>query len=475
MQNLINLGVIIILFDLLFKGKRFEIIILLLVALSISPLTYIVNYKLDFSYIILLFIFVYLLLRPWDFKLLISKLTFIVIFLVLFNPILSLISTWFASSGNTSRSILWMGIIGTFKNISYIFVFGALTYRSLDLLEHKNLNYSYHKISNLIITSLSIIMTLNLLFVVLQFFIPDLGMKIVTNWYSSESRITLRALSEDEAVFYRFYGLNYSPVALGRMALLSLSSALFGIIDYISKKENVGNLNKLLFLMLVSFLSGILSFSKLFILGTLCLIIIFFVYSLINIFKKFIFSRSKFYFDFKLFKVIFLIILLLVCFYILFLTAGTLGARTGLPFSYYYKTLLLNPLISISSRYTYISTPQDTKQLLNVISKNLLIGVGFTQEEEFIGDSDYLAALHNGGVILLLSIILIYIILLYITLKNRDFLFTGIFLITLLSGIALPTLYTPVSMGLIGVYLEYYSYRKILAKNQKEVITSFGE
>ena len=347
MQNLIDVGIIIILSYLLFKNERSKVIILLLVALSIAPLPYIIGYKFDFSYIVFLVFFIYFLIRPRGLKFLISDLTFFVIFLILLNPVLSLISTLFAILNNSSRTVSWLSIIGTFKNISYIFVFGALTYRGLVLLEqHKNLNHFYSKIANLIITSLNIIMTLNLIFIVVQLFKPDLGIKIVTNWYSSASRSTLGAISQ-ENIFNRLYGLNYSPVALGRMALLGLSSALFGIVDSINRKNKTVNLNKLSFLMLVSFLAGIFSFSRLFILGTLSLLVIFFVYSLINIFQKFMFPKGKFRFNFKFIKVVFLIILLFVSFYILFLNAETLGIRTGLPFSYYPDFITFSPFLSV--------------------------------------------------------------------------------------------------------------------------------
>jgi len=153
---------------------------------------------------------------------------------------------------------------------------------------------------------------------------------------------------------------------------------------------------------------------------------------------------------------IILIVLIGICFIVIIINSKNLSTITKLPFSYYFGFIVTNPLEALKTRYIYESVPVDTQLTYDIIKANPILGVGYTSPlGEFIGDSEYLVAMHHGGIVSLLLKLSLIVFLLFVSLKRQDKFFLGIIVACLITGFALPALYSDIFIVLIGAYISY--------------------
>jgi len=422
---------------------------LVFIGILMLPLLAFGSYRIPLSYVILIVLLWYLIIDRRHLKIFFPKevsLIFLTIFLILSIEIFStLLSVVFKGAS----VVLWATFIGILKNLSLFLFITIISYESF---QQKN-EFNREQIIMTMIPIFQIVMSANLIAIAVQFFWPEIGIKLVMS-YSSESKITLRYLQEYTSLS-RLYGLNYSPVLLGAKSLFCFTSSLFGLIQWTDSRIR----RKLWVILLLSLLNGIFSLSKTFILGSLVSIFAFILL---------LFIANLRTHQIRISPIIFLILFLI--FFILIVTnSETLTLVTGLPFSYYFS-YVTNPLDAFLTRYSQDFVSPDAKFLYEVIHENPILGVGYISlSEEFIGDSEYLVAMHNGGLISLVLRISLMLILMYIALKSRDNFLLGIIFASLIAGLGQPVLFSEMFLILIGGYIGYYAQRKLFeAKSLSE-------
>jgi len=444
--SLINIIFFIFIIYFLCQNKHILVVQLLLIGLFILPPFTFSGNKISFSYFALIILLCYIGITGSYLKTYYPKKIFLIFFMFLLPIFVELVSTFFSVIIKGNTMILWIPLIGILKNIFLFLSIALILYKRLK----QNKNTDRECLIGLLIPVFQIVMSANLIFIFIQLLQPNLGFKIV-QWYSSETKSTLPVLAISDGVFPRLYGLNYSPVLLGAKSLLCFTSSLFGIIQ----KTNPETKRKLLVLLMLSLINGIFSFSKTFILGSLLSLFIYILFFLINVIKMRLIQIRE----------IILIVLIGICFIVIIINSKNLSTITKLPFSYYFGFIVTNPLEALKTRYIYESVPVDTQLTYDIIKANPILGVGYTSPlGEFIGDSEYLVAMHHGGIVSLLLKLSLIVFLLFVSLKRQDKFFLGIIVACLITGFALPALYSDIFIVLIGAYISYAIFYEELSR-----------
>lgn len=129
----------------------------------------------------------------------------------------------------------------------------------------------------------------------------------------------------------------------------------------------------------------------------------------------------------------------------------------------YYFSMLSNPTKSLETRYSVDSNDILLSKTYEVIEEHQIFGVGFESiKGEFIGDSTYVLALHNGGMFSLISIVIFYGVSIIETLRKGN-IFKLIFIsFWIISGIGMPTLFNV--MMVLPFYLYFFSINNAKTK-----------
>lgn len=237
----------------------------------------------------------------------------------------------------------------------------------------------------------------HILFGVLQLTNASLAYQITSQLYATAGRSIPLNTMKELGKFARIFGATFSPTILGGYVLLTFSF-VFALI-LLEKGKRKSNL----VLLLSTLLLGFMAFSKTAIIGMPIIAVIFLVWILFHggtAYRK-ILGKS--------------VLLLLTAFGITVLSAYCFGLLGQV--QYYFGTLLSNPLRAFRGRYgNSISMWGDSAATfglagtLALFRKHPVIGVGMVEVfEEFIGDSQYLSLLHNGGIMLFAATLLFYI------------------------------------------------------------------
>jgi hypothetical protein len=299
--------------------------------------------------------------------------------------------------------------IGSF--IGFATLFGVVRYFlliifSYSLLDKKHMDF-------ILVTVLSI----NTFLVIYQVIVPT-SIDLFYNFYFKDSLVPLATYKEIGS-FVRCTGSFGSPIYLGSLSLICFSWFLG-----LSLKD--GNLSKKnIICIFMSLACGLFAVSKLSFFGIPLILTLYLFY----IIKKFLRFDMVLKFE-KCLLFIFLLVTILPLFY--FLIHYSLSKYGDL---LRYLSYLDNPLQIFASRYS-----EDQASLiktLDVFKKYYVIGVGLTlHKNEFLGDSMYIALLHNTGVLGAFFMFFLFLSLLtkFHKLKNYPYFF--ILISFLMSGLA---------------------------------------
>lgn len=435
-QNVVNGIAVVGMMALSMKGRLLDALMVMLIGLLCAPLSVIGGQSIPFAYFAGAGLVVCVLSRARHIKLPRngSLLIFTVLLWTLY--VLKWSSTLVCEFRQVLSDLKWVVALGQFRNIIIYSVSAMLTYNGL---RNHNNGVGTRNLLSSMVTAFGIAMVLNLGAVCIQLVYPELGFSLVKTWYSSESRTTIQSM-EQMGTFLRLYGLNYSPVMLGFKSLLSFGGTLFYTLMPHDATEN----RKATLVAALSFINGILSFSKTFIFGFLICVIAYYIYSILHESREL--SRAGMR----------SIHVMLACFLIMFVVvaanASELQIATGLPFNYYFSKIVHAPRDAFASRYRYQLVPPDTQLTYDVIQEHPVLGVGLTSVfGEFGGDSEYLGAMHDGGIVALIFTLIELWLILRISRRRRLHMFVGLFLASGMAGFAVPTLSTDVCMCLLGI------------------------
>ncbi len=445
-QNLLNGIVLVWIITLAVKGRTLDALMIMLIGILCAPLTVIGGQSIPFAYLAGAGLLVYVLLYARhlkvprnDFVLLLSAMICSLFFV-------EWLSTTISAFAYAPLSVRWMGALGRLRGILIYCLSIVLVYNGL----RNDASVDGDTLFSKLLSALLIVMILNLVAVCVQVIHPQLGVQLVSIWYSSESRTTIQITAQTGS-FLRLYGLNYSPVILGFKSLLSFGGALFCTL----MPRNATAQRKAVALTVLSVINGILSFSKTFILGSIVCIVIYCLYGLL---QK---LRYSFRISIRSTRVL-AGLCLLIAFTLVVVNANRLQTMTGLPFNYYFSKVVRSPLDAFASRYQYAIVSRDTQMTYDVIRDYPVFGVGLTSVSgEFVGDSQYLSAMHDGGVIALLLTLIEMGLVLYVSWARCLHMFFGLFFVTAIAGLAIPTFSTDLCLCLLGTFAGYVAYSKL--------------
>ena len=259
---------------------------------------------------------------------------------------------------------------------------------------------------------------LNLFACLIQFIYKDDCLELFKTLYSNGSDYYSSA--NDKFTYTRLFGLFQTPVYLGNFCLF--------ILAYLLIVEN-NKYQKLIYITICLIL-GFMSATKSFVLGSAVCLIVSCLFYIFDTFKQRKIKKNKI-------MILILFIFIIPFLFILFNILINILAKNGI-FIKYYLSFLSNPFSALETRY---NTANDLvlSNTYEIIKNNLLLGVGFGQmENEFLGDSTYILALHNGGIIALSVIVVFYLKQIINSFHQKQIIFV---LIWILTGFALPTLY----------------------------------
>lgn len=299
---------------------------------------------------------------------------------------------------------------------------------------------------------LLVVIITNALVSMIQILFPQTATLFYTLYY----RPSLTPLKEvlDAGRFYRAYGTFGTPVHLGGFSLVSFSFFCTKLINNeYGKNIMIGSI--------CSLIAGFLSLTKSFILGLPIIVIMTIILA-----PYFIESKTKTVKDIitKQLKKISIVLLVI-------LTVKVLINKMrdwGLPVNYYLN-FLFTPLDAFSSRYDYSSGILSVTR--EVIRKNLLIGVGFTNiKGEFIGDSSHFVIMHDAGLMGMLIYVFIFVLLLRNIIIKKDFYKMMILISIIMLGFSQPIFTSTLGSLILGFFINSESKHKCNLASQDKYI-----
>ena len=247
----------------------------------------------------------------------------------------------------------------------------------------------------------------NFVMVILQMFVPKVGFSITKLFYTYAGHSSPLLVMEEEGRFLRAFGASYSPTETGGFALLVIALLIARIYKKGTWKKEMPFLFMILFV-------GIFAFSKAVIIG----VFIVFAFSC----AIFFLLKKKLQWE-RMFAVLIFIV-------VTFLIVGGIGNKIGLSGQVdYYFGKLLNPISSLETRYGVTNGNTDGLNMQNgnldktieVIKGNWLFGVGPAPiSGEFIGDSQFIVSLHDGGAVNVFLHLALYITLFIFGWKSKN-------------------------------------------------------
>ncbi len=396
-NNLIILLAIVSLIFLYCKSNFEWLLILSGVYYSCLPIIQLADNKINSAYIITLFfiiIFIFDIFKQK--KILLNRIqkaylsTNIAILVVYFIA-------W-VTNGN-----LYLSIIIPFIGIGQAFI-AVLGMSYQYQLHNKNI-----RLVNILLKTILITSVIHIIFSFIELFNFELGKYLIMNLYSSESRMTVESLLYG---FTRAFGASYTPVDVGVYILVSIS---FIIGYFVPKKNNEWNKYALAYL---SSFVGLLLFSKVVIIGIPIIMMLTFLFMLI-FYKSIIKELFRTYFKY--------VIIISISYITVISFANNIGLSSMVN---YYFVENSNPIVALSSRYNNILTETSSDNVLpdgilvssfQVFMEHPIIGVGpMAVRNEFLGDSEIIGVLHNGGIIAFLIYAVFYSGLFIYLIINKD-------------------------------------------------------
>lgn len=259
----------------------------------------------------------------------------------------------------------------------------------------------------------------NFLLTILQMFLPKVGIFITQLFYAYQGRDAAIIYTKNIGRFLRAFGAAYSSTVTGGFCLFTLAFLLFILL----KKESWKKELKFFFMTLFV---GLFAFSKAVILGIFILFILLIGFMYLLKIRK----------NYKRIVTCFCVTILTFC--IIALLGNMLGLSGQVN---YYFGKIFSPLSALETRYGNIEKNGDHKaenretksekgetelegnleEAIEVIKDNFFTGVGPAPiRGEFVGDSQYVVTLHDGGIINLLVYIVLYLSIFIVAWRNKN-------------------------------------------------------
>ena len=291
---------------------------------------------------------------------------------------------------------------------------------------------------------------------IIQLFSWSIGEKITRQLYVySGKEVPINVFRDEVGRFARIFGTSYSPTVLGIISLLTLTYFMHAMIQ----EEKVTKSNLILYV--ASLGLGLLAFSKTVIIGVFLIWALSFLIVLIQ-------KRCK-----QIFVLFFKILGMTIG---TFVIIGFIQCLIGLgPQVDYYYFKASNIVVALGSRYDNLASSLqkgdseigeiegqiqesekgqqakehagNLKDTFEIFMEHPFVGVGPSQiKNEFIGDSEYITILHNGGIVTFLIYAIFYggLLIYFFLMKNTQELFLLI------------------AIGLGGVSMTVFSYGCII-------------
>ena len=298
-----------------------------------------------------------------------------------------------------------------------------------DLVEKEHFQAYFSK-------ALLVIAGWNFLMTLIQMYLPKVGLCITESLYTYKGKDTPLKAMEEAGRFLRAFGASYSATCTG---VLCLIIAAFFIVRILRKKKSLASIIALLMILF----TGLFAFSKTVILG----IFISYVAAILfeSIFEKRIYLSKS--------------IKILACIVGSFLLVGVLATSIGLngQVRYYYGKLA-EPLSSLETRYgakpevnVESKDPGETdekesqpeagnlEKTMEIVRQNFWIGVGPAPiDGEFIGDSQYIVSLHDGGIVNAAIYVILYLFLFINAWKYKKTVSMLFVLVFAIGGLSIP-------------------------------------
>ena len=257
----------------------------------------------------------------------------------------------------------------------------------------------------------TIVILLNYCMGIIQLFNWELGEKVTRQLYTYAGKSApLDSTGVELGKFVRIFGTFYSPTVLGVVSLLISAFFLHEVI----KQRKILSFDAAMYMVSVGL--GLLAFSKITIIGSFLLLII---NILLAVIQKSLKGKVSIYF-----RALALLVSVFVC-------IGSLQCALGLGnYVRYYYFKVSNIIVAMETRYGNLLSNSNEKNAneslkieeaennvgnkektegnmnsaFDVFRKHPIIGVGpMSVEGEFLGDSEYISILHNGGILSFLT------------------------------------------------------------------------
>ncbi len=356
-----------------------------------------------------------------------NKITITPVYVLFLTNFLLLILASFISVSLYSVKLSYGSLLGNFKLILMLPVFGFL------------MRNSKEEIKKIFVFVIGI----NILVALIQLAFP----KSVPIFYSFYYKESLTPLSYFLSIgrFTRATGTFGSPISLGVFSLIAFSYFYSNLLKLETDRATV-------FGVLASLFSGILTLSKVFLIGVPIIMFIGIILRVI------FFRKNKKLMPKSETSIVLLVIVVIIFIPIIFVVM----AQKGFPVMYYLK-YLVHPFQSFSTRYS--GDTGDLISAIKIFKENFLIGVGATAPlNEFIGDSTYVLILHNTGLLGAFSFVILIFVLLLKSFRRLEALLMFISLI--LSGFAISAFFCMLGVLIIS-YIDSLPLPELVAHKSR--------
>lgn len=305
--------------------------------------------------------------------------------------------TVFIFVGGMGTSILIVGIswlLNAQYQVSHLIHFMGMTQWALGVVALYILYTNNEMFQQSLYWGIKGVIVWNFILTILQIFIPKIGIVLTKLLYTYTGKDAAINTTENVGRFLRGFGSFYSSTETGGFCLFTITLVLLMICKQkIWKKE-------LPFLFMILFV-GLFAFSKAVIIGVFVIFLL--LVGLIILLKVKV--------DYR--KMLCSFFVTLLAFFVVIVLGKSVGLSGQVD---YYFGKLLNPFSVFETRYGDLDKSDkiisDTansgvtaiegnlEKTIEVIRKNIIIGVGpASVEGEFVGDSQFVVSLHDGGII----------------------------------------------------------------------------
>ncbi len=295
--------------------------------------------------------------------------------------------------------------------------------------------------------------------------------RMMDRFYVSESRFKPLLVMISGGSYDRVSGTFFSPVVFGSTLLMAVVLLTAWIIRQNSRKIRWGAVT----LIAVMTVGGILSFSKLFMLGVPVMMVYWAIYLLF--FAK---NRRQKLSNWALMLVVFVIVYVGVYFA---LPKDMMNIR-----DYYYQ-YFTNPLAALNSRYAGIEAPQvafiDDLPIkeegivtgaFDYFKQHPIFGVGPVQvEQEFLGDSQVIMAAHHGGVVALAAYLYFYLYTYVQAFRRRNLYSLSLIPVLAIGSLASVMLTMPSILPFVAFIIRWGDYSGKLVVGEDGLIHDEGD